>query len=135
MGHFSQSRNVYGIGWILYPNQGYNLSWKNHIRYNLNMKTSKLKKIMSSGSCLIYKLYDKIIKMLSKSHETIPLNTTGNYWAHFVTIWAFTFSKKMLTILKLILGQLLQMDVSRNILCNSLVSAESLQIFRDFRKF
>jgi hypothetical protein len=28
---------------------------------------------MSSGSSLTSKLYDKIIKMLSKSHETIPL--------------------------------------------------------------
>jgi hypothetical protein len=37
------------------------------------MKTSKLKKRMSSGSILTSKLYDKIIKMLSKSHETIPL--------------------------------------------------------------
>jgi hypothetical protein len=33
------------------------------------MKTSKLKKRMSSGSCLTSKLYDKIIKMPSKSHE------------------------------------------------------------------
>jgi hypothetical protein len=31
---------------------------------------------MSSGSCLTSKLYDKIIKMLSKSHETLPLTTT-----------------------------------------------------------
>jgi hypothetical protein len=38
------------------------------------MKTSKLKKRMSSGSSLTSKLYDKIIKMLSKSHETIPLS-------------------------------------------------------------
>jgi hypothetical protein len=37
------------------------------------MKTSKLKKRMFSGSCLTSKLYDEIIKMLSKSHETIPL--------------------------------------------------------------
>jgi hypothetical protein len=29
---------------------------------------------MSSGSSLTSKLYDKIIKMLSKSHETIPLS-------------------------------------------------------------
>jgi hypothetical protein len=36
------------------------------------MKTSKLKK-MPSGSCLTSKIYDKIIKMPSKSHETIPL--------------------------------------------------------------
>jgi hypothetical protein len=28
---------------------------------------------MSSGSCFTSKLYDKIIKMLSKSHETIFL--------------------------------------------------------------
>jgi hypothetical protein len=28
---------------------------------------------MSSGSSLTSKLYDKIIKILSKSHETIPL--------------------------------------------------------------
>jgi hypothetical protein len=28
---------------------------------------------MSSGSCLTSELYDKIIKILSKSHETIPL--------------------------------------------------------------
>jgi hypothetical protein len=33
----------------------------------------KLKKRMPSGSCLTSKLYDKIIKMPSKSHETIPL--------------------------------------------------------------
>jgi hypothetical protein len=40
------------------------------------MKTSKLKKRMSSGSSLTSKLpvYDKIIKMISKSHETIPLS-------------------------------------------------------------
>jgi hypothetical protein len=37
------------------------------------MKTSKLKKRMSSGSSLTSKLYDKIIKIISKSHETIPL--------------------------------------------------------------
>jgi hypothetical protein len=37
------------------------------------METSKLKKRMSSESCLTSKLYDKIIKMLSKSQETIPL--------------------------------------------------------------
>jgi hypothetical protein len=30
---------------------------------------------MSSGSSLTSKLYDKIIKMLSKSHETIPLTS------------------------------------------------------------
>jgi hypothetical protein len=41
---------------------------------NFNMKTSKLKKRMPSGSCLTSKLYDKIIKMLSKSHKTIPLS-------------------------------------------------------------
>jgi hypothetical protein len=35
------------------------------------MKTS-----MSSGSCLTSKLCDKIIKMPSKSHETIPLKVT-----------------------------------------------------------
>jgi hypothetical protein len=29
---------------------------------------------MSSGSCLTSKLYDKIIKMPSKSHDTIPCN-------------------------------------------------------------
>jgi hypothetical protein len=29
---------------------------------------------MSSGSSLTSKLYDKIIKMLSKSHEAIPLS-------------------------------------------------------------
>jgi hypothetical protein len=29
---------------------------------------------MSSGSCLTSKLYDKIIKVPSKSHEAIPLN-------------------------------------------------------------
>jgi hypothetical protein len=34
----------------------------------------KLKKRMPSGRCLTSKLYDKIIKMPSKSHETIPLN-------------------------------------------------------------
>jgi hypothetical protein len=33
----------------------------------------KFKK-MSSGSCLTSKLYDKIIKMPSKSHENIPLS-------------------------------------------------------------
>jgi hypothetical protein len=39
------------------------------------MKTSKLKKRkrMFSGSFLTSKLYKKIIKMKSKSHETIPL--------------------------------------------------------------
>jgi hypothetical protein len=37
------------------------------------MKASKLKKRMVSGSDLTSKLYDKIIKMPSKSHETIPL--------------------------------------------------------------
>jgi hypothetical protein len=35
----------------------------------------KLKK-NSSGSCLTSKLHDKIIKMPSKPHETIPLSTT-----------------------------------------------------------
>jgi hypothetical protein len=29
---------------------------------------------MSNGSCLTSKPYDKIIKMLLKSHETIPLS-------------------------------------------------------------
>jgi hypothetical protein len=36
-------------------------------------KHQNWKKRMSSGSCLTSKLYDKIIKMLSKSHETILL--------------------------------------------------------------
>jgi hypothetical protein len=38
---------------------------------------------MSSGSCLTSKLYDKIINMPSKSHETIPLRrpTDGLWWA------------------------------------------------------
>jgi hypothetical protein len=43
------------------------------------MKTSKLKKRMSSGSSLTSKLYDKIIKMLSKSHETIPLSVSDPF--------------------------------------------------------
>jgi hypothetical protein len=68
MRHFLKSECVQDK--ILYPNQGYNLTWKNHIWYNLNLKTSKR---MSTGSCLTSKLYDKIIKMPSKSHETIPL--------------------------------------------------------------
>jgi hypothetical protein len=34
----------------------------------------KIKKRMLSGTCLTAKLYDKIIKMPSKSHEIIPLN-------------------------------------------------------------
>jgi hypothetical protein len=34
---------------------------------------------MSSGSCLTSKLYDKIIKMPSKSHETIPLNLVDTF--------------------------------------------------------
>jgi hypothetical protein len=42
------------------------------------MKTSKLKKIMSSGSCLTSNPYDKIIIMPSKSHETIPLKGVGD---------------------------------------------------------
>jgi hypothetical protein len=66
------------LGLILQPNQGYNLGWKNQIWYNFNMKTSKLKK-MSIGSCLTSKLYDKIIKMISKSHETIPLTCSLLY--------------------------------------------------------
>jgi hypothetical protein len=33
----------------------------------------KSKKTVSSGNCLTSKLYDKIIKMPSKSHESIPL--------------------------------------------------------------
>jgi hypothetical protein len=41
------------------------------------MKTSKLKKRMSSGSRLTSKLYDKIIKILSKSHESITLKKEG----------------------------------------------------------
>jgi hypothetical protein len=35
---------------------------------------------MSSGSSLTSKLYDKIIKMLSKSHETIPLICWKGKW-------------------------------------------------------
>jgi hypothetical protein len=47
----------------------------------------KFKKRMTSGSCLTSKLYDKIIKMPSKSHETIPLMN------HFeVPIFAKLFS-------------------------------------------
>jgi hypothetical protein len=43
------------------------------------MKTSKLKKkTMFSGSCLTSKLYNKIIKVPSKSHETIPFK--GPKW-------------------------------------------------------
>jgi hypothetical protein len=34
---------------------------------------------MSSGSCLTSKLYDKIIKMLSNSHEAIPLRVVSLY--------------------------------------------------------
>jgi hypothetical protein len=36
--------------------------------------TTQAEKRMSSGTSLTSKLYDKIIKMLSKSHETIPLS-------------------------------------------------------------
>jgi hypothetical protein len=38
---------------------------------------------MSSGSCLSFKLYDKIIKMTSKSHETIPLTVSA------VSLWEY----------------------------------------------
>jgi hypothetical protein len=44
------------------------------------MKTSKMKKRMSSGSCITSKLYDKIIKTLSKFHETIPLSAEDGIW-------------------------------------------------------
>jgi hypothetical protein len=50
------------------------------------MKTSKLKKRMSSGSCLTSKLHDKIIKMPSKSHETIPLNVATEIGKKFDVI-------------------------------------------------
>jgi hypothetical protein len=59
------------LGYILQPNQGYTLGWKNHLWLNFNMKTSKLKKRMSSGSCLKSKL------------ETLPLNR--------FTIWVNCF--------------------------------------------
>jgi hypothetical protein len=40
---------------------------------------------MSSGSSLTSKLHDKIIKMLSKSHETIPLRLENG---HIITFCA-----------------------------------------------
>jgi hypothetical protein len=43
------------------------------------MKTSKLKKRMFIGSCPTSELYDKIIKMPSKSHIlTVLLDTNSN---------------------------------------------------------
>jgi hypothetical protein len=42
--------------------------------YIWKLKIKKLKKRMWSGTCLTSKLYDKIIKRPSKTHETIPLN-------------------------------------------------------------
>jgi hypothetical protein len=51
------------------------------------MKTSKLKKRMCSGSCLTSKLYDKIIKMPSKSHETIPLKALKENLGHTVQLF------------------------------------------------
>jgi hypothetical protein len=39
---------------------------------------------MYSGSCLTSKLYDKIIKMLSKSHETILLSECINWTSHYL---------------------------------------------------
>jgi hypothetical protein len=45
---------------------------------------------MSSGSCLISKLYDKIIKMPSKYHENIPLKwRLGGWLAFFSFIFRF----------------------------------------------
>jgi hypothetical protein len=45
------------------------------------MKTQNLKTRMWCGTCLTSKLYDEIIKMSSKSHETIPFNPLANHFA------------------------------------------------------
>jgi hypothetical protein len=48
----------------------------------IEFKYENIKLKISSGSCLTSKLSDKIIKMPSKSHETIPLreNSPGKCW-------------------------------------------------------
>jgi hypothetical protein len=56
----------------------------NKIKYKY--ENIKLKKRMPSGSCLTSKLYDKIIKMPSKPHETIPLSGE-NLSADLNTSW------------------------------------------------
>jgi hypothetical protein len=73
------------------------------------MKTSKLKKKNVQRKCLTFKLYDKIIKISSKSHETIPLsmspiklfwrllcNASFNYLSNiflYSTVHSFTYWK------------------------------------------
>jgi hypothetical protein len=86
------------------------------------MKTSKLKKRMSSGSCLTSKLYDKVIKMPSKSHETIPLNCWNLYypreWSKIVVDYLFLNSKHqfriryLINILILILILIIDVEVA-----------------------
>jgi hypothetical protein len=52
---------------------------------------------MSSGGCLTSKLYDKIIKRPSISHETIPLNVSLRWSrsskASFALIFEFALNK------------------------------------------
>jgi hypothetical protein len=56
------------------------------IIYNIILiwKHQNWKKRMSSGSSLTSKLHDKIIKMLSKSHETIPLNVISCFYVEIL---------------------------------------------------
>jgi hypothetical protein len=66
---FSLSYNPDLVGEFIPNKRDKLLSKKIKFKYE-NIKS---KKRMSSGSCITSKLYDKIIKMSSKSHETIPL--------------------------------------------------------------
>jgi hypothetical protein len=78
---FRQNWNSYAVYWvkkIIFVRSQYSKSWT---VVDINEDIKLKKKRMSSGSCLTSKLYDKIIKMPSKSHETIPLKKIQKYWS------------------------------------------------------
>jgi hypothetical protein len=53
----------------------------------------KFKKRMSSGSYVTSKLYDKIIKMPSKSHETIPFKVKDFFMLYCRWVGALVISE------------------------------------------
>jgi hypothetical protein len=101
-------KSVRRLGSILYPNQSYNLRWK-VIYYKIWIRKHKNKKDVKRNLC---KLYDKIIKMPSKSHETIPLKESHvhagfsggrikNVWSWSTMLpWPTIFSQKTTNISK-----------------------------------
>jgi hypothetical protein len=75
---------------------------------------------MCSGSCPTSKLYDKITKRPSKSHETIPLNVSSGKFPSFWTVYICTGIRSVQFLISHEIYQLPQLfDISYSSLRNA----------------